>query len=212
MRPRGMLICVVAGAVAFAAGCKTNAVDQSAFKSALNNYYSARQDCLWSAPIKFPVQADTSNDEQTKSYDALVDAGLLTRKSAEKKRFLIGSKQVNDYDLSDQGRAAWTADSSQPGYGNFCFGHPEVTSIDGFTPTDDTDARYNVSYHYGDTHLPIWASSAEMKTAFPKLAAETSDAQTATAVLAKTNDSWQVQNVQPTNPATPAVPPPASQQ
>jgi hypothetical protein len=212
MRPSRIMVCVFAGAVALAAGCKKNAVDQSAFKSALNNYYSGRQDCLWSAPIKFPVQTDTSNDDQTRSFDALTDAGLLMRKSAEKKRFLIGSKQVNDYDLSDQGRAAWTADSTQPGYGNFCFGHPEVTSVDGFTPADSTDARYTVNYHYGDTHLPAWATTAEMKTAFPKLAAETSDTQTASAVLVKTNDSWQVQSVQPTNPATPATPPPASQQ
>ena len=142
-----------------AAGCKKNEVDKSAFKSALNTYYGTRQDCLWSAPVKFPAQADTSNDEQTKSYDALTDAGLLTRRAAEKKRFLIGSKQVNNYDLSDQGRSSWTADSSQPGYGNFCYGHPEVTAIDGFTPTDNTETRYNVTYHCGNRptcrHGPI---------------------------------------------------------
>lgn len=212
MRASRWLVCVVAGTVVFAAGCKKNAVDKTAFKSALNSYYSGRQDCLWSAPIKFPVQADTSNDEDTKSFDALTDAGLLTRKSAEKKRFLVGSKQVNDYDLSDQGRSSWTADASQPGYGNFCFGHPEVTSIDGYTPADDTESRYTVTYHYGDAHLPTWATSSEMKTAFPKLAAETSNSQTATATLIKSNDSWQVQNVQPTSPASPATPPPAAQQ
>ncbi len=212
MRPSRILVCFVGGAIALAAGCKKNAVDQSAFKSALNNYYSSRQDCLWSSPVKFPVQADTSNDEQTKSFDALTDAGLLMRKSAEKKRFLIGSKQVNDYDLSDQGRTAWTADPSQPGYGNFCFGHPEVTAVDGFTPADDTDTRYTVNYHYGDTHLPAWATSAEMKTAFPRLAAVNAATQTGTASLTKTNDSWQVQNVQPANPASPATAPLPSQQ
>lgn len=211
MRAGKILVCATVASVFLAAGCRKNAVDKMAFQSALNNYYSARQDCLWSAPVKFPAQADTSDDEQTKSFDALVDAGLLTRKSAEKKRFLVGSKQVNDYDVSDQGRSSWTADASQPGYGNFCFGHPEVTSIDGYTPADNTDARYTVSYHYGDAHLPSWATSAEMKTAFPKLAAETSNAQTATATLIKSNESWQVQNVQPTSPATPATPPPSNQ-
>ena len=211
MRASKIVVCLVVGGVMLAAGCKKNTVDKMAFKSALNNYYSGRQDCLWSASIKFPVQADTSNDEQTKSFDALTDAGLLTRKAEEKKRFLIGSKQVNDYDLSDQGRSAWTADASQPGYGNFCFGHPEVTSIDGYTPADDTETRYTVSYHYGDTHLPTWATSAEMKTAFPKLAAQTSDTQTATATLIKSNESWQVQNVQSTNPAVPATPAPPAQ-
>jgi len=79
---------------------------------------------LWGTAIKFPVQADTSNDEQTKGFDALTDAGLLTRTPGEKSRFLIGSKQVNNYDLSDKGRSDWTPDQTQPGYGNFCFGAP----------------------------------------------------------------------------------------
>lgn len=202
MRFYTVALFLTAAAIPFASGCKKNAVDKSAFESALNNYYSGRQDCLWTAPVKFPAQADTSNDDQTKGYDALTDAGLLTRKAEEKKRFLIGSKQVNDYDLSDQGRSAWTADASQPGYGNFCYGHPEVTAIDGFTPADDTDTRYTVNYHYGAKNVPGWANSAEMKTAFPRLSAETSGQQAATATLVKTNESWQVQNVQPVAPST----------
>ncbi len=111
--------------VSLSVGCKNNTVDKSGFKSALNNYYKGQQDCLWASPQKFPAQADTSNDEQTKGYDALVDAGLLTRASAEKKRFLVDSKQVNNYDISDKGRSTWTPDQTQPGYGNFCLGHPK---------------------------------------------------------------------------------------
>src|SRR5215470_4749753 len=118
MRTR-CLVLAVSGAILATAGCKTNSVDQSAFKSAINDYYRGKPECLWSGPVKFPVQADTSNDEQTKGFDALTDAGMLVRSSAEKKRFLIGSKQVNIYDLSDKGRSTWIADSSQPGYGNF---------------------------------------------------------------------------------------------
>ena len=200
MRIIRIVALVMAGAMVFGVGCKKNTVDKGAFKSALNSYYSARQECLWTAPIKFPAQADTSNDEQTKGYDALTDAGLLTRKSAEKKRFLIGSKRVNDYDLSDKGRATWTADQTQPGYGNFCYGHAELTAIDGFTPADDNATQYNVTYHYAADSLPGWADSTEMKTAFPKLASESSGQQTATANLAKSNDGWMVQSVQPGSP------------
>lgn len=204
MRFSRMLLLVVVWVFVFAVGCKKNAVDPTAFKSALNSYYSTRQECLWPAPVKFPAQADTSNDEQTKGFDALTDAGLLTRKSAEKKRFLVGSKQVNDYDLSDQGRASWTPDTSQPGYGNFCFGHPEVSSIDGFTPTDDSQTRYNVTYHVSAAKTAGWANSAEVKTAFPRLAAETSGQQMATASVEKTANGWQVLNV------TPGAAPPAN--
>jgi hypothetical protein len=173
-------------------------VDKAAFKSAINNYYSTRQDCVWLGPVKFPVQADSSNYEQTKGYDALTDAGFLVRKAAEKKRFLIGSKQVNDYDLSDKGRSNWTADQTQPGFGNFCFGHREVTTIDGFTPVDVSDAtQYSVSYHFDVASVPGWASTVEMKTAFPKVAIDTSGQQTAVANLMKSNSGWQVNSVTP---------------
>lgn len=197
MRATRIVCLMMAWVALFAAGCKKNAVDTMAFKSALNSYYANQQECLWTAPVKFPQQADTSKDEDTKTYDALTDAGLLTRKPEEKKRFLIGSKQVNDYDLSDQGRSSWTPDPSQPGYGNFCYGHPQVSAVDGYTAEDDTGTRYNVTYHYGPANVPAWANSAEMKTAFPKLASETSGMQTATATLLKTDNGWNVQNVQP---------------
>src|ERR1700723_4347874 len=133
MRAKGLLILAMGSFVGLGVGCKKNTVDKEAFRSALNDYYKGQQDCLWASPQKFPAQADTSKDEQTKGYDALVDAGLLARTSAEKKRFLVGSKQVNDYDLSDKGRSTWTADQTQPGYGNFCFGHREVTTVDRFS-------------------------------------------------------------------------------
>ncbi len=177
-----------------AAGCrKTNAVDKMAFKSAINDSLSPIQECVWGTAKKFPAQADTSNDEQTMGYDALTDAGFLVRKSAEKKRFLIGSKQVNDYDLSDKGRSTWTADPSQPGYGNFCIGHREVTTIDNYSPADNPDAtQFLVNYHYDIASVPGWAKTAEMQTAFPKIAADTSGAQAAAATLVKSSNGWQV--------------------
>lgn len=193
----GVAICVVMLA---AGGCrKTNSVDKSAFKSALDDYYQARQECVWESPMKFPAQADTQKDEQTKGFDALTDAGLLARTSAEKKRFLVGSKQVNNYDVSDKGRSTWTADQTQPGYGNFCYGHRSVTSIDSYTPSDNPDATtFSVSYHSKVAGAPDWAKSTEMQTAFPKIAVDTSGDQTAMANLTKTTNGWQVGSVQRT--------------
>jgi hypothetical protein len=180
-----------------AAGCRKNAVDPSAFKSALNDYYSAKTVCVWPASVKFPAQADTNNEDQTKGFDALTDAGMLVRTPQEKKRFLIGSKQVNDYDLSDKGRTTWTADPAQPGYGNFCFGHRQVTAIDSFTPPDPDATQYAVNYHDAVSSVPDWANAAEMKTAFPKIAAATSGQQAAAATLVKSSNGWQVTGVTP---------------
>jgi hypothetical protein len=198
MSARKILVAGAISLVCLGVGCKKNAVDPGAFKSALNSYYSAQNACVWSATVKFPAQADTSNDEQTKGFDALTDAGMLVRSSAEKKRFLIGSKQVNNYDLSDKGRSTWTADQTQPGYGNFCFGHPEVTSIDGYTPGGDSGAtQYSVSYHFGISHVADWANSTEMKAAFPKIESLTSGQQAGTATLVRTDNGWQVTQATP---------------
>jgi hypothetical protein len=179
-------------------GCKKQTIDKAELKSAIDSYLSTRHECVWSAPTKLPAEAATSDEESTRGYDALTDAGLLVRTPQQKKRFLIGSKQVNDYDLSDKGRAAWTADPSQPGYGNFCFGRFTVTSIDNFTPNDASKpTQYSVNYHYTVQAIPDWANSAETRTAFPKIASDMST-QTATATIVKgTNGGWAVVPPQP---------------
>src|ERR1039457_1455271 len=107
MRERIALALVLTGLFACATGCKKQ-VDQAEFKSAINKSFAGRHVCVWPEPIKLPAQADPSKDEKTRDYDVLTDAGLLTRESAEKKRFLAGSKQVNKYDLSDKGHPPWT--------------------------------------------------------------------------------------------------------
>ena len=56
-----------------------------------------------------------------------------------------------------------------------------------------------MNYHYSITNLPTWANTTEMKTAFPKLSADTG-LRAATATLAKSNDGWQVVNVSPVAP------------
>ena len=184
---------IVAAMTAMTAGCHNNVINSAEFKSALNNYYASHQQCLWSQPIKFPAQADSSDESQTAQFDALTDAGLLKRTPGEKHRFLIGSKRVNNYDLSDKGRSNWTADPAQPGYGNFCMGAPSVQSIDTYNPKGNPDAsQFSVTYHYS-VSLPGWANSSEIKTAFPR-AANAGQGQEAAATLVKTDNGWQVQN------------------
>ena len=96
------------------------------------------------------MQAATADEAKTEGYDALTDAGLLARTTAEKKVLIFGSKQVNNYDVSDKGRSVWTQDPTQPGYGNFCYGHRQVTSIDNFTPAGNSSGAKTaqVNYHF----------------------------------------------------------------
>ena len=124
---------LVLGLFALVTACNNGTNTDMSYKAAINDHYKAFPVCLWSQAKKFPVQAATSDDAKTEGYDALTQEGLLTRTTAEKKVLIIASKQVNNYDLSDKGRTSWTPDSSQPGYGNFCYGNREATSIDNST-------------------------------------------------------------------------------
>ena len=185
---------VLCAAIVFAAGCNKTDNSKMNYESAINDYYKAHPACLWSQTKKFPVQAATSDDAKTEGYDALTDAGLLTRTTAEKKVFIIASKQVNNYDISEKGRSSWTADATQPGYGNFCYGHRDVSAIDTFTTgVDSAGAKTaQVSYHYKISDAAAWTGSPGIKTAFPDLATALSGPQADNASLTMTGDHWQL--------------------
>lgn len=186
-------------AAILAAGCHTKAaVDNNTFKTALDNYYSGRPVCLFQERVKFPGQADTSNEEQTKSFDALTDAGMLTRVQGNKQRLPAGSKQGNGYDLSPKGRTKWTAEPAQPGYGNFCFGAPQVTAVNNYTALDSGGDAYTVSYQYS-VILPDRVRTDEMMTAFPSID-RMSAPRTATANLTRSNGDWEVQDMSASAP------------
>jgi hypothetical protein len=186
-------IAMCAAIILLEVGCNKKDDNSMNFRNAIDAYYSAHPACLWSDPIKFPVQADTSDATKTSGYDALVDQGLLVRTTAEKKKFIIASKQVNNYDLSDKGRSAWTADVNQPGYGNFCYGHRKVSTIDSSTPTTSAvGATTQITYHYTLTDPPAWANAAETQTAYPQVQSDLASPQTGQATLTNTNNGWQL--------------------
>jgi len=193
MRKRLASLLLLAAAATLTIACNKETVNKAEFKTAIQNSLAGHHDCVWPQPVKMPAEADPSKDERTRDFDALTDAGLLARAPEEKKRFLIGSKPVNLYDLSDKGHAAWTPDPTQPGYGNFCFGHFNVTAINNATPNDPSNpTQYRVSYQYEVEGLPTWATTAESRLTFPKLGADTS-IQTATVTVVKdSNGGWAV--------------------
>src|SRR6202046_2240774 len=185
---------VVLGSIArMTAACNNGSDTDMSYKAAINDHFKAYPVCIWSQPKKFPVQAATADDAKTERYDALTHEGLLTRTTAEKKVFIVASKQVNNYDLSETGRTSWTPDSSQPGYGNFCYGNREVTSIDNSTlGTNGTGAKtVDVIYHYQIANVASWASSQEMRTAYPDIASALGANASDKATLVMTGDHWE---------------------
>jgi hypothetical protein len=191
-----------AAALLLAAGCKKTTDNSITYKSAINAWYSAHPACLWSQSQMFPTQVAASNTDQNAPFAALVDQGLLTRNTSEKKIIIVSKQEIN-YDLSDQGRAAWTADPNQPGYGNFCYGHRSVSSIQSSTPNNGQPGdTTTVTFQYGFSGAPAWAQAAETQNAFPQVKDDLSGNGTATATLVDTSNGWQVQTPPPTPTST----------
>jgi hypothetical protein len=179
--------------IALLAGCNKTADNSANYKSAINAYYAANPSCLWATSQKFPTQVGASDDSQNAPFAALVDQGLLQRTTSEKKIIIISKQEVN-YDLTDKGRSAWTADTTQPGYGNFCYGSRSVASIDSATPNDGQPGSTSVvNYHYSFSNAPDWAKATETQNAFPQLQSNLAGSGTATATLADTSGGWKVQ-------------------
>ncbi len=174
------------------AGCKKTADNSVNYKSAINAWYSAHPSCLWSTPQKFPTQVGASNDSENAPFAALVDQGLLVRSTSEKKIIIVSKQEVN-YDLSDSGRSAWTADANQPGYGNFCYGHRTVQSITSSTPNNgEPGATTTVNYQWSFSGAPSWAQAAEVQNAFPQVRSDLAGNGSASATLTDTSNGWQV--------------------
>jgi hypothetical protein len=192
MRQRIALALALVGLVECPPGCK-KPVDRAEFKSAINKSFAGHHDCIWPESIKLPAQVDISKDERTPGYNALTDAGLLIR-GPELKRFSGGSKQMNKFELSDKGHAAWIPDLKQPGYGNFCFGHFNVTAIQSAIPNDPANPTlYTVKYQYEVEGVPDWARTPESMRTFPKIAGDTSIRSATTTLLKGDDGGWVVQ-------------------
>lgn len=188
----------LAGAFAVA-GCHKNSpanLANSDYVRAINAYWSVHPACLWPAPVQFPTQQDTAKTNRTSPYHALTDIGFLQRQTDETHHLLIGDKQVNLYGLTPQGRAAWTPDQTQPGYGNFCFGHRTVTSIDTVNATaassPNRPATAIVNYHFIIKDAAPWLKNPEIENAFPQAAYLAGANLPDSATLSKTSAGWQM--------------------
>jgi hypothetical protein len=197
LSPRFAAASLFAAAILFT-GCTKKTDNKINYTQALNTYYNEHPACLWRDPVKFPIQADTSDSTKTAAYDALVDQGLLVRTTAEKNKLIVLSKQVNNYDLSDQGHSQWVADPQNPGYGNFCYGHKSVQAIDSSTPSEsEQGATTEVNYHTIINDAPAWAKAPETQNAYPNVHTNLSGPQTGEATLIDTNNGWQVGRIRP---------------
>ncbi|HTD97255.1 MAG TPA: hypothetical protein VK627_10000 [Edaphobacter sp.] len=145
------------------------------FTLAINKYFLEHTDCLL-PNTRFPFE--TTDKAKTKQMDSLVKA-LLLDKSEEM------SIHASRYTATPTG-ARFAP--------KFCYGHREVTSIEGSSPLAPVNGfnQTTVTYHYEMKEVPVWAKTASVLAAFPEMAAATSGDATAKVTLAQTAVGWQV--------------------
>ncbi len=145
------------------------------FTKALNTYFLEHPDCLL-VDMRFPYE--TSDPAKTKQLNTLVKSQLL------------------DVSVETAIHASrYTVTAAGTRYApRFCFGHREITSIDGSTPPVVANGfkQSQVTYHYTMQDTPVWAKSADVLAAFPTLALATSGQATGKATLSQTIAGWEV--------------------
>ncbi len=176
--PRKSALTITALALAvLASGCNSgkSAPTPANFTLAINNHFLDHPDCLFS-DTRFPFE--TSDPGKTKQMDSLVKS-LLLDKSVE------SSIHVSRYTVTPTGTRYAP---------HFCYGHRQVTSIDGFTPiaVNEGFKETTVTYSYTMKEIPVWALSHDVQAAFPDMARATSSQVTAKATLAQTTVGWQI--------------------
>jgi hypothetical protein len=167
------------GSIASVTGCTSfKEPNENNFKAALNSYYSAHDDCLFTNTLRFPYETSRSDESGagSKGMDALTASDLMKRQEGK----LIG---VNRYILTPAGERAG---------GRFCYGHREITAVPSFTPPETVNGQQTttVTYRYVMHDLPLWAQTDAMRAAFPALAKSTSSSPQSTAKLVLTINGW----------------------
>lgn len=173
----GSAMLVTATLLLAGVGCKSkSAANDENFTVGLNKYLTEHSDCLLVSGERFPFE--TTDVEKTRQMDSLVKATLLEK--AEEM-----SIKASRYTPTKEG------ERYAP---RFCYGHREVTSIDGSTPVAVGDGfkETTVTYHYVMKDVPVWAKTAEVEKAFPKMADSIEGRGTAQVKLAQTPVGWQV--------------------
>ena len=155
----------------------------------------------WSFPSSPVVIATTdliNRSRSTQRWKAVNQFTIPERKFLVKHFFIAASLLVLATPVVIAQTSTWTPDPNQPGYGNFCFGHFNVTAIEKATPNDPSNpTQYTVNYRYEVEGIPAWATTPSSMRAFPKIAADTA-IQSASATLVKDpNGGWTVVPRQP---------------
>ena len=162
-------------------GCATDTKPTNAkLEKALNSYFEGHNECLFPMVMRFPYEVSPGSDAKAeqKRLDAMTGAGLLTKQSG-------AAIKVERYTLTPLGERQ---------KGRFCYGHRQVTSVDGFTSPVKQGGflQSTVNYHAKMVDIPVWVQTDEMRAAFPEMAKAISGPQPGQVMMENAGAGWQV--------------------
>lgn len=176
---------------------------KSNFSNAIQAYMDTQKGVCIALPgdkIPFTLQHEdpmglnlTGNNK--KNADALVDAGLLSRKETRIKRPWKPDETIpaSEYQLTDEGRKYFTDENSGIFSDQaFCTGKYTVVDVDNFTePSDMMGVKVSqVNFRYKADDLADWAKSDALRAANKDFSKKTQGDLEGSAALVLTNDGW----------------------
>ncbi|QKH36418.1 hypothetical protein FOC84_16240 [Achromobacter pestifer] len=173
--------------------------NKSNFSKAIQAYLDTQKGLCAAIPARgLPftlANQDMLGGQSKKRADALVDAGLLSKRDTEIKA-MFGNKMepATEYQVTDTGKKFLVADgaSTLAGQDAFCTGKYTVVGVDNFTePSDMMGVKLSqVNYHYKVDGADGWAKSEGMRANYKNISEQTQGDIQGKAAVILTNDGW----------------------
>ncbi|KDB72279.1 hypothetical protein AZ21_0494 [Bordetella bronchiseptica B20-10725633] len=173
--------------------------NNSNFSKAIQAYLDTQKGLCAAIPAKgLPftlANQDMLGGQSKKRADALVDAGLLTKRDTEVKA-MFGNKMepATEYQITDTGKKFLVANgaNTMAGQDAFCSGKYTVVEVSNFTePSDMMGVKLSqVNYRYKVEGADDWAKSESMRANYKNFAERTQGDIQGKAAVILTNDRW----------------------
>jgi hypothetical protein len=193
------IVAISSLALTLAACGSAKDANRSNFSKAIQAYLDTQKGLCATIPAKglsFTLaNQDMLGQVNKKRADALVDAGLLTKRDTEVKA-MFGNKMepATEYLATDAGKKFLVANDANTlaGQDAFCTGKYSVVEVDNLTESSDMMGMKisQVNYHYKMDGADDWAKSEGVRVNYKNFAEQAQGDVPGKVALILTNDGW----------------------
>jgi hypothetical protein len=164
--------------------------NKSNFRKAIQAYLDAQPGLCASIPARelpFTLMEREVNSFRKPQAEALVDAGLLSKRDTEAKALFGKIVPATEYQITDAGKKVRVVNQNA-----FCSGKYSLVEVDNFTEPNNMIGMTisEVKFRYKVKNLDAWAKTESLRTAFKNFENETQGDVQGKAILILTNNGW----------------------